>query len=201
MRHGVQRVALVDEAAAGRNARRAGARASARRARVATFSSTAARSSQQVAHRGQQARVVPGLGDVVGRAGLDQVHGGFEVRPCGRAGSPARRDAARAIPEQRDAFFARGGLAPEVHVLDDQVHFWERTVARASAGDEAPRTRAPCRDNRTWKAVRTASLSSATSTVRCARRSSTFDVIEVIRKTLGRARGLQATGHFCTWED
>src|SRR5687768_9215155 len=69
---------------------------------------------------------------------------------------------------------------------------WERTVARASAGDEAPRTRAPCRDSRTWKAVLTASLSSATSTVRCARRSSTFEVTEVIRKTPSAALGLQA---------
>ena len=102
--------------------------------------------------------------------------------------------------EQRDAFFAGSGLAPEVHVLDDQVHFWERTVARASAGDEAPRTRAPCRDNRTWKAVRTASLSSATSTVRCARRSSTFDVTEVIRKTLGSGQRVASGGHFCTVE-
>jgi hypothetical protein len=27
------------------------------------------------------------------------------------------------LPEQRDAFLTRGGFAPEVHVLDDQVHF------------------------------------------------------------------------------
>src|SRR3954471_15174447 len=73
---------------------------------------------------------------------------------------------------------------------------WERTVASASAGDEAPSTRAPCRDNRTWKAVRTASLSSATSTVRFARRSSTFEVTEVIRKTLGIGLGLQTTDTF-----
>src|SRR5688572_5798709 len=73
---------------------------------------------------------------------------------------------------------------------------WVRTVARASAGDEAPSTRAPCRDNRTWKAVRTASLSSATSTVRCARRSSTFDVTEVIRMTLGLPQGLQTADIF-----
>ena len=30
---------------------------------------------------------------------------------------------ARSSLKQRDAFLARGGLATEVHVLDDQVHF------------------------------------------------------------------------------
>src|SRR3954471_5139137 len=73
---------------------------------------------------------------------------------------------------------------------------WDRTVASASAGDEAPSTRAPCRDKRTWKAVRTASLSSATSTVRFARRSSTFDVTELIGKTPGIGLRLQAVDMF-----
>src|SRR4051812_47467559 len=76
---------------------------------------------------------------------------------------------------------------------------WDRTVASASAGDEAPSTRAPCRDNRTWKAVRTASLSSATSTVRFARRSSTFEVTEVMRMTLGVGLGLQRADTFEVW--
>src|SRR3954471_19038594 len=69
---------------------------------------------------------------------------------------------------------------------------WERTVASASAGDEAPSTRVPCSDNRTWKAVRTASLSSATNTVLFARRSS-FDVTPVMPMTLGVGLRLQAT--------
>src|SRR5688572_25429118 len=73
---------------------------------------------------------------------------------------------------------------------------WARTVASASAGDEAPSTRAPCSDNRTWKAVRTASLSSATKTVRWARRSSTFEVTEVMPKTLGVGLRLQAKDIF-----
>src|SRR5688572_5163226 len=73
---------------------------------------------------------------------------------------------------------------------------WERTVASASAGDDAPSTRAPCRDNRTWKAVRTASLSSATNTVRLASRSSTLEVTEVMRKTGEAGLRLQAMAVF-----
>src|SRR5687767_14602880 len=71
-----------------------------------------------------------------------------------------------------------------------------RTVASASAGDEAPSTRAPCSDNRTWKAVRTASLSSATNTVRLASRSSTLEVTEVMRKTVEAGLWLQAVAVF-----
>jgi hypothetical protein len=77
---------------------------------------------QQVAHRGQQARVVPGLGDVIGGAGLDQVHGRFQMRPGGEQDDRHVGVQRPQLPEQRNAVFARGGIAPEVHVLDDQVH-------------------------------------------------------------------------------
>jgi hypothetical protein len=78
---------------------------------------------QQVAHRGQQPRVVPGLGDVVRRAGLHEIHRGFEMGP-GREQDHGHVGMQRTqLAEQCDAFLTRGGFAPEVHVLDDQVHF------------------------------------------------------------------------------
>ena len=80
---------------------------------------------QQVAHCGQQAGVVPGLGDVVGGAGLDQVHGSLQVGPGREQDDRYVGVQGAQLPEQGDAFFAGGGLAAEVHVLDDQVDFLE----------------------------------------------------------------------------
>ena len=121
-RHGVQRVAFVDQAAKVVALGELGARFGALRARGDVLLHRGAQ-LEQVAHRGQQARVVPGLGDVVGGAGLHQVHGGFQVRPGGQQDHRHVGMQCAQFPEQRDAFFAGGGLAPEVHVLDDQVHF------------------------------------------------------------------------------
>ena len=78
---------------------------------------------QQVAHRGQQPRIVPGLGDVIGGAGLDQVHRGLQVCPGSQQDHGHVGVQRTQLLEQRDAFFARGRLPAEVHVLDDQVHF------------------------------------------------------------------------------
>src|SRR4051812_47954361 len=109
----------------------------------------------------------------------------------GTSGCSDRNSRNRAMPSSPDVASRRKFMSWITRSTS-----WERTVASASAGDEAPSTRAPCRDNRTWKAVRTASLSSATSTVRLARRSSTCDVTEVMRKTRGLAKRLQVDDIF-----
>ena len=120
--HRVQRLAFVDQAAQVVALGELGARLGAPRARGDVFFHRGAQ-LEQVAHRGQQARIVPGLGDVVGGAGLHQVHGGFQVRPGREQDDRHVRMQRAQLAEQRDAFFARGRLAAEVHVLDDQVHF------------------------------------------------------------------------------
>ena len=76
---------------------------------------------QQVAHRRDEARVVPGLGQVVGRAGPDEFDGGLEVRPRGQQHDRQVGLQAPQRAEQRDALLARGRLAAEVHVLDHEV--------------------------------------------------------------------------------
>ena len=119
---GVQRLAFVDEAPEVVPLGELGARFRAAGARGDVFFDRGTQ-LEQVAHGGQQARVVPGLGDVVGGAGLDQVHGGLQVRPGGQQDHGHVRVQGAQFLEQGDAFFARSGFAPEVHVLDDQVHF------------------------------------------------------------------------------
>ena len=120
--HRVQRIALVDQAAQVVALGELGARLGAARARGDVLFDGRAQ-LEQVADGRQQARVVPGLGDVVGGAGLHQVHGGFQVRPRGQQDHRHVGMQGAQFLEQRDAFLARGGFAPEVHVLDDQVHF------------------------------------------------------------------------------
>jgi hypothetical protein len=76
---------------------------------------------QQVLDGGDELGVIPGLGQVVGRAGLDQGHGRVQPRPGrqqddGQVG-PLGADGT----EQRLAFLARGRVGREVHVLDDQA--------------------------------------------------------------------------------
>ncbi len=74
------------------------------------------------------------------------------------------------LVEERHPFLAAGRLAPEVHVLDDEVDGLPLAArASPSAGDAAPSTRAPCSDSSTSKAVRTASLSSMTRMMLSAR--------------------------------
>ena len=121
-RHRVQRLAFVDQAPEVVTLGELGARFGAPCARGDVFFHRGAQ-LEQVAHGGQQARVVPGLGDVVGGAGLDEVHGGLQVRPCGEQDHRHVGVQGAQFLEQRDAFLAGGGFAPEVHVLDDQVHF------------------------------------------------------------------------------
>ncbi len=121
-RHRVHGLAFVHQAAQVVAFGELGARLGAPCARRHVFLHRGAQ-LQQVAHRGQQPRVVPGLGDVIGGACLDQVHGGLEVRPGGQQDDRHVRVQCTQFPEQRDAFLAGGGFAAEVHVLDDQVHF------------------------------------------------------------------------------
>jgi len=75
----------------------------------------------QVGHRGQQALVVPGLGQVVGGAGLYQVDRRIEMGPGGEQDHRQVRMARADFAEQGHAFLARGGVGGEVHVLDHQV--------------------------------------------------------------------------------
>ena len=79
---------------------------------------------QQVLHRRHQLVVVPRLGEVVGGAGLDQFHRGFEVRPGGQQDDRQVRMALADRPEQCHAFLARGGVGGEVHVLHHEVDFF-----------------------------------------------------------------------------
>ena len=100
-------------ASASRRARRSRARRATSRVGLGQL--------QQVLHRGQQLVVVPGLGEVVGRAGLDQLDRGLQVRPRGQQHHRQVRMALADRAEQRDAFLARRGVGAEVHVLDHQV--------------------------------------------------------------------------------
>ncbi|MNU68782.1 hypothetical protein D3C71_581570 [compost metagenome] len=76
---------------------------------------------QQVLHAGDQAPVIPWLGQVVGRAGLDQVDGRIELGPCRQQDHGQIRVACADRVEQRAAFLARRGVGREVHVLHHQV--------------------------------------------------------------------------------
>ncbi len=76
---------------------------------------------QQVVDRGQQLGVVPGFGDVIGRAGLDQAHRAAQMRPGGEQDHGQVRMTLTQLGKQRLAFFAGGGIGGEVHVLDHQI--------------------------------------------------------------------------------
>ena len=77
---------------------------------------------QQVVDGGHQLAVIPGLGQVIRRAGLDQIHRGFQMRPCGQQDHRQIRMGLPDLPEQGHALFAGGGVGDEVHVLDHQIH-------------------------------------------------------------------------------
>ncbi|MCW0463548.1 hypothetical protein NB705_000621 [Xanthomonas sacchari] len=76
---------------------------------------------QQVVDGGQQLAVVPGLGQVVGGAGLDQLHRAAELGPGGQQDHRQIRMARADRLEQGHAFLAGGGVGGEVHVLQDQI--------------------------------------------------------------------------------
>jgi len=86
---------------------------------------------QQVLHAGDQAPVVPWLGQVVGRAGLDQVDGRIELGPRRQQDHRQVRVACTDGVEQRAAFLARGGVGREVHVLQHQVDGMARQQRQA----------------------------------------------------------------------
>ena len=101
---------------------------------------------EQVAHRGDQARIVPGLGHVVSSSGAHQLDRGLQVRPGGEQDDRQLRCSGAQLPEQRHPFRAARGLAAEVHVLDDQVAARPIAPGRGPAAAEpAPSTRAPCK--------------------------------------------------------
>ena len=115
------RLALIDDAAQveARPQGRAG-----RRVVLAQAGSLRAGAAQveQVAHAGEQPRIVPGLGDVVGGARAHQLDRRLQVRPGGEQDDGQLRQAHADGAEKGHAFLAAGGLAVEVHVLDHQVH-------------------------------------------------------------------------------
>ncbi len=88
---------------------------------------------EEVAHGREQARIVPGLRDVVRGAGLDEFHRGLEVGPGGEQDHRQLRVLRADLAEQGDALLAGSRLAPEVHVLDHEVHRLPRQ--RVQAGD------------------------------------------------------------------
>ena len=78
---------------------------------------------EQVAHAGQELRVVPGLGQVVARALLHHLHRRLQRRPGGEhQHGQVGIDAAHPA-EQLDAFAPRGRPGREVHVLHDDADF------------------------------------------------------------------------------
>jgi hypothetical protein len=110
----------------------------------------------QVLHRGDELAVVPGLGEVIGGAGLDQVRprrpGASTAvsRMTGRSGWRVR-----ICPKQRHAFLARGGVGAEVHVLHHQVDVVAASIASPSSGVSARNVSMSWRENSTSSAVAT----------------------------------------------
>ena len=115
---------------------------------------------QQVANRGHQPRVVPGLREVIGGAGLHEFDGGLEMRPRGEQDDREVGLQAPQRAEERDAFIARRRLAREVHVLDHEVdaapgdpleagrgrtHALDPCAFQATAAPRAPSARPRCR--------------------------------------------------------
>ena len=82
LHHGVHRRAAIDDAAQVEARRQLGMRAVDARQPLALGRERRVQ-LQQVAHGGDEPRVVPGLREVVGGAGLDQLDRGLEVRPGG----------------------------------------------------------------------------------------------------------------------
>jgi hypothetical protein len=103
--HGMQRIAFVDEAFEVVSFGKRGARLGAMCAGADVFLHRGAQ-LEQIAHRGQKPRVVPGLGDVVGSAGLHQIHRGLEMRPRRQQDDRDVRVQCPQLAEQGDAFLA-----------------------------------------------------------------------------------------------
>ena len=80
------------------------------------------RQLQQIVDRHHQLAVVPRFGEVIGGAGLDQLHRRFQMRPRGQQNHRKIRMLRADLAEQRFAFFTRRGVGIEVHVLHHQVH-------------------------------------------------------------------------------
>ena len=122
-RHGDERVqglALIDEAlqieALGEGLARgapSGAQRLGLRARAPQV--------EEIANRRQQARIVPGLGEVVGGARAHQLHRGLKMRPGGEEDDRQLGRLGAQLAEERHPFRAARGLAVKVHVLDDEV--------------------------------------------------------------------------------
>ena len=91
---------------------------------------------EQVLDGGQQLGVVPGLGEVVGRAGLDQLDRVLQPRPRGQQHDGHVDVAGTDGPEQRDALLARRGVGAEVHVLDHHVHAFALQQRQSLRGAE-----------------------------------------------------------------
>ncbi len=106
------------------------------------------RQFQQVLDRRQQLVVVPGLADVIGGAGLDELHRGFQMRP-GRQQNHRQIRLLRAQgAEQRRPLLARGGVGAEVHVCDHEIDALARQQRQALCrGVEAASVRMSCRPN------------------------------------------------------
>ncbi len=81
----------------------------------------ALRQLQQILHGGQQPVIVPGLGHIVGGAGLHQLHRRLQMGPGGEQDDGKIRMIRANVPEQCYTFLAGGGICTEVHVGDDQI--------------------------------------------------------------------------------
>jgi hypothetical protein len=79
------------------------------------------RQFEQVVDRRHQLAVVPGLAQVVGGPGTDQVHRRLQVGPCGEQDHRQVRMARADLAEQGHALLAGGRVRVEVHVLHHQV--------------------------------------------------------------------------------
>src|SRR6188474_1906440 len=77
---------------------------------------------EEVSHGRKEPRVVPGLRDVIGSAGFHELDGRLEMGPRRQQYHGQVRMLSADLVEERDAFLARGRLAPEVHVLDHEIH-------------------------------------------------------------------------------
>ncbi len=127
-------IALIDDAAQMATLRQLGARFATLlldRARLALRTAQV----EQVAHGGEQARIVPRLGDVIGRAGLHELDRHLQMSPGGEQDDQQVGVEERILAEQLHAFFAAGRFAAEVHVLEHRGRLISRSgSASLSAG-------------------------------------------------------------------
>ncbi len=76
---------------------------------------------EKILDRREQLVVVPRFGEIVGRAGLDELDRGFEMRPRGQEHDRKIGMLRADVAEELDALLARRRVGREVHVLDDEV--------------------------------------------------------------------------------